>query len=196
MTALTTSGGKIQTYETDKTWPPVNKVFNVFAFDYPERRFTTPSQAPYERSRAYPQFPSVQFITGGAPQLTWFEGTYDVPAHVGTNVEMCKYPKLIGPMVNGKRQCLDPGKLTAAERAALAKQQAAQEAAVAASIAAQRDADGNFPVYTGPRVRGLDGLGATDAEIEATAKVRRTYRTTELALVGLFAAGFYLVLRK
>lgn len=195
MTALTQSGGKIQAWESSKTWPAVNKVFNVFAFDYPNQKFTTTTQAPHERGRAYPQYPSVQFFTRGAPQLTWFEGTYDVPTGTPPNVNMCKYPKLVGPWKNGKRECLDPGRLTAAEKAAIARRQAEQEAAISREIAKQRDADGNFPVYTGPRVKGLDGLGATDLEVEATSKVKRTYRTTELALLGLFAAGFYLVLR-
>jgi len=45
-------------------------------------------------------------------------------------------------------------------------------------------------------VKGLDGLGKTEVEEEASKKLTTTYRTTELALVGLLLAGAYLVWSK
>lgn len=71
-------------------------------------------------------------------------------------------------------------------------------------------AGGGFDVYscaTGKKlyhtdpnvVRGIDGLGATEGEAvveEAVAKQKKLFRTTEYALMGLFAAGLFLIWRK
>jgi hypothetical protein len=140
---VTQSGNTFQTWEGTNTWPYVNKVFNVYAFDYPEKRFSKDTQAPYRRAQGYPtealmsSYPERNFLRRSSPQLTWFNATYDVLTEGGK----CPYPKIAGPMKDGKRLCMEPGKLSAADEAALrAQQEKAEQAfldAVTASLAAQ-----------------------------------------------------------
>lgn len=235
------SGGAVlyngEAWETDDTWPTVNKVFNVAAFRDPERRFSTAAQAPNQRGQGYPMLPQ-NFMSRGQPQLTYFEGTYEVPAHEGDYSAFCKYPKLVGPMKNGKRVCLQPGTMTAAELAAKQAEQKKVEAAIsttlqnygkvhpcdvnyavsengkivpgktqkASSYIRSTDASGNQQVYScpapgkflrsqKPTVTVIRGLGASDLENSAIKEQQSSYRMAELALVGVLAAGLFLVWR-
>ena len=191
---ITLSDGKA--YEQTSEWPSVTKVFNMSAFQYPEKRFSTATQAPDQRAQAYLRDPYINFRTRGQPQLTFFEGTYDVYAHDSSgNPFPCKYPNVVTPLKNGRRECLDPTRLTPTERALLDAQRAKDEAAFASEVAAQKARQGDL-TYTGPVVK---GLGASDGEMvvaQEVARKRSLYRSTEFALVGLFAAGLFLMWRK
>jgi hypothetical protein len=131
------------------------------------------------------------------PQLTFFEGTYDVYAHDASgNPFPCKYPNVVTPLQSGRRECLDPRRLTPAEQAALKAQQEKNEAAFASAVSEQIARQGGDLTYTGPVVK---GLGASDGELvvdRAVAEKRHLYRSTEFALAGLFLAGLLLVWRK
>lgn len=233
------SGGTIlysgEAWESAATWPTVNKVFNVAAFREPERRFSTEAQAPNQRAQGYPLLPQ-NYLSRGQPQLTYFEGTYEVPAHEGNAASFCKYPRLVGPSVGGRRECLQPGALTAAELEAKRKEQLAVENAMAAAIRKSNEThqcDVNYAVYENGKIvpgktqkatqyvrstnaQGVQeiyscpapgkfirhqapvvvkGLGVSAAEEVAMATQSNAYRTTELALLGLFAAGLFLVWR-
>lgn len=134
MTILTT-GTKTEAWETDRTWPTVNRVFNVSAFAEPETRYSTDSESVNQRAKGYAHLLE-GFASRGKPQLTYFDATYDVPAHEGSAPEFCKYPNLVGRMTNGKRLCLKPGALTEAELLALKKEQERDQAAIAAYLTA------------------------------------------------------------
>lgn len=147
------SGGTVlyngEAWETNATWPTVNKVFNVAAFREPEHRFSTPAQAPNQRAQGYPMLPG-GFLLRGSPQLTFFEGIYEVPAHEGANAAFCKYPNLVGAMKGGKRECLKPGTMTAAEIAAKQAEQKKVEASISASLkksAGVHPCNVSYPVY-------------------------------------------------
>lgn len=122
-------------YEDAASWPTTTKVFNMYAFDIPEKRQSIERQAAYQRADAYPELP-VTFATRGKPQLTFFEGTYDVYAHdpSGKYPMVCKYPSVVTEMSGGKRTCLDPTKMTEAQKAEYAAAKKRAEDAFAEGI--------------------------------------------------------------
>lgn len=130
-------------WEGNDTWPSVNKVFNVTAFNNPEKRFSSAAFSPAERSNEYRKHGAgITALQRGAPQLAWFEGSYDLYAHEGEYPTKCAYPKVVGPtQAGGKRMCLDPGKLTPAELEALRKEQIEAEAAFASGLKKYLDQD-------------------------------------------------------
>lgn len=120
-----------ESYEQENTWPKVTKVFNMSAFALPEQRFSTDAQAAHKRVNS-------NFKMRGLPQLTFFDAAYDVYAHdKAGNPAPCKYPQIVTNMKDGKRKCLDPNDLTAAERAELEAFYKKDAAHVAAQLEAE-----------------------------------------------------------
>ena len=186
---LWSSGSKgLVRYETNATWPTVNKVFNVSAFRNPDTRNTERSEGVDQRAQGYPALP-VGFSSRGLPQLTWFEGVYQVPTN--PHGVFCTYPNLVGPWNANSRECLDPGKLTPEELEAKRREQQEVENNIAAKIREQ----GDLPEYTGPVVRGVDGAPETQYEREVRGGLTKSYRTTEVSLAVLLLAGAYLIWR-
>jgi len=135
-TKITTSGGKSYAWEPTDKWPNVPVIFNTNAFNYPEKRYNTDSQAPYQRAAGYPRVITNSVRSRGKPQLTWFYGKYDVWGDVGEKgyPGKCQYPHVLGPYKNGRRKCLVPGKATPAELAAARARQKQREDAMAKEI--------------------------------------------------------------
>jgi hypothetical protein len=192
MTDLISAGSRgYITYEGASTWPTYTKVFNTMAFKDP-RPNPQKSEGIDQRAKGYPGRGGITFQSRGLPQLTWFEGTYKVPAHVGTGPGLCMYPSLVGPYKDKKQMCLAPGtKLSPADEALLRKQMDASDKSYASVISEQ----GDLPEYTGPRVSGLGDAGTT-YEKALSDKLNASYRTTEYALIGAFLAGAFLIWRQ
>lgn len=153
MATLTSSG---TVYESSATWPKTTKVFNTLAFRHPERRFTDEHQGPHQRSRGYPELGPDSFQIRGKPQLTWFEGTYDIPAFTGTTKGLCRYPSVV-VHVGSRALCFDPTRLTPAEQAALAEQRKREEKALTDWIEADSKAEECTRLF-----RGADGKNYTE----------------------------------
>jgi hypothetical protein len=168
-------GNRYERWEGNKTWPHVNKVFNVSAFNYPEKRFTTASQAPHQRAKGYPNL-AVNFATRGNPQLTWFEGSYDVMAHLNNTPQFCKYPRLPTSMKNYRRECKEPGKLTAAELAAIRAKQVEVEKAISQSLTDQRKLEASNPKWECTQTyQGADGKRHTGLKVVHNGKTYTAY---------------------
>lgn len=161
-------------WEGTRTWPTSNKVFNVYGFDWPERRHSVAEQAPSQRTVGYPRI-AQQY---GMPQLTWFEGTYDLYANKGSYVDKCEYPNLLGPFKSdGTRDCLDPGKLTDAERRALAEKKKREEDAIAKSVETQKALDKTPKKSCTTTYIGSDGKKYVGQRLSVGGKEYVVYRT-------------------
>jgi hypothetical protein len=211
-------------YESAKTWPYYTKAYNVTAFQRPVTNMPSAGQSIADRQKMSSRS-GLSPSQRGLPQLTWFEGTYDVPALVGKYPEICKYPNLV-LYSGGVRKCLEPGKLTAAEEAALRAKSAEAEKHISDYLAANKaqaeqcveiTRDGkkhmakqvvggsgaNWVDCSTGKILGvaysIKGLGASESittfEEEQLSKTKASYRVTEVLLAAAIVAGLFVVLK-